>query len=230
LVFAVSIMLSTTFFSKFVESNYMQQSGSLMANYRFLRNLVATAGILCCFLLPLTLNWIPSVGSGFSLNSNLTNVSNRSSGSFNVHSYDQDYLSFLPSNNESLLNTNTNSNSENDNNRNRMISLQTPCDKSNIFVVYHNFHLHILLFYIAILACSCFIQLYFYYKFIIMFVGILIYVIGLQFHRIYDCLAETMVINQQLLFTEIVVQMFFYIIFLHLIDRRVFNLMTTTCF
>ena len=83
------------------------------------------------------------------------------------------------------------------------------------------FELHILLFHIAILSCASFIQLYFYFKLTMMFIAILIYIIGLNYQRIYEGLAEPVVINLSFFKAELVLQMFFYVIFLHLIDRRV---------
>lgn len=99
------------------------------------------------------------------------------------------------------------------------------------------FELHVLLFHIAILSCSSFIQLYFYFKLFMMCLAILIYIVGLHWHNIYECLAESIKLQTNLPFLkmEIIIQMFFYVIFLHMIDRRVsyyniFLIIRVTCF
>jgi hypothetical protein len=92
---------------------------------------------------------------------------------------------------------------------------------SNSSLIYNFFELHVLLFHIAVLSCASFIQLYFYYKLVLMFLAVLIYLIGFYIYKIYECLAESMLINQPFLRTELALEMLFYVIFLHLIDRRV---------
>jgi hypothetical protein len=92
---------------------------------------------------------------------------------------------------------------------------------SNSTLIYNFFELHVLLFHIAVLSCASFIQLYFYYKLVLMFLAVMIYLIGFYMYNIYECLAESMLINQPFLRTELALEMLFYVIFLHLIDRRV---------
>lgn len=90
-------------------------------------------------------------------------------------------------------------------------------------LTYYFFELHVLLFHLSILSCSSFIQIYFYSKLTMMVVGIAVYIIGFNMHKIYECLAESMQFNLPFLKAELLLQMFFYVIFLHLIDRRVFS-------
>ena len=83
------------------------------------------------------------------------------------------------------------------------------------------FELHVLLFYIAILSCSSFIQLYFYFKLAMMAVAFCIYIISFDFQIMYECLYRHMYATKPYLKIEFLLQMLFFIIFLHLIDRRV---------
>jgi hypothetical protein len=92
----------------------------------------------------------------------------------------------------------------------------------NLSLTYYYFELHVLLFHIAILSCSTFIQLYFYFKLSMMIIAIMIYAIGFNIHNIYECLNEIMHFNLPFLKLEIMVQIIFFVLFLHLIDRRVF--------
>jgi hypothetical protein len=102
-------------------------------------------------------------------------------------------------------------------------------NNSTYSLTYYYFELHVLLFHIAILACSTFIQLYFYFKLGMMLIGILIYIIGFHLHGIYECLfatiyaSESLAKNENLIFLkiELILQLVFYVIFLHIIDRRV---------
>lgn len=94
-------------------------------------------------------------------------------------------------------------------------------NNSTASIKFYNLELHILLFHIAILSCSSFIQLYFYFKLLVMAFAIVIYVIGFNYQKIYEDLASTITLNVTLLQTELVLQMIFYVTLLHLIDRRV---------
>lgn len=86
---------------------------------------------------------------------------------------------------------------------------------------YHFFELNLLLFNLSILSCSSFIQLYFYSKLGMMLIGILIYIIGFNTQEIYECLGQSIHAVQPLLKIELLIQMIFYVIFLHIVDRRV---------
>jgi hypothetical protein len=92
----------------------------------------------------------------------------------------------------------------------------------NLSLTYYYFELHVLLFHIAILSCSTFIQLYFYFKLAMMIIAIIIYAVGFNIHNIYECLNEIMHFNLPFLKLEIVVQIIFFVLFLHIIDRRVY--------
>ena len=99
-------------------------------------------------------------------------------------------------------------------------------NNSTYSLTYYYFELHVLLFHIAILSCSTFIQMYFYYKLAMMLIGILIYIIGFHLHGIYECLFATIYespAENEIIFlkTELILQLVFYVIFLHIIDRRV---------
>ena len=104
-----------------------------------------------------------------------------------------------------------------------------PCQKTNstmsssMPLTYYFFELHIWLFYLSILSCSCFIQLYFHFKLIMMVLSVCIYLMALSFNKIYECLHESMDFGWSLPFlkAELLIQMVFFIGFLHLIDRRV---------
>lgn len=86
---------------------------------------------------------------------------------------------------------------------------------------FHLFELNLLLFNLSILSCCSFIQLYFYSKLSMMLVGILIFMIGFNTQEIYECLGQSIHSVQPLLKFELTIQMIFYVIFLHIIDRRV---------
>ena len=106
--------------------------------------------------------------------------------------------------------------------------LRRTCDgktnSSSSSIAFYYFELHVLLFHLAILSCSSFIQLYFYYKLAMMLIAVVIYIVGFNMHKVYECLAESMHMSKgvlPLLRAEIIISLFFYVIFLHLIDRRV---------
>ena len=105
-------------------------------------------------------------------------------------------------------------------------------------LTYYYFELHILLFQIALLACSSFIQLYFVFKLAMMAIAVLVYMLAIGMHNIYESLAESMldtavdassglgssnIASILLLKIEIFLQIFFFVVFLHLIDRRVLS-------
>ena len=94
------------------------------------------------------------------------------------------------------------------------------CNNSNSNDLYY-FELHVLLFYIAILSCSAFIQLYFYFKLAMMVVAFCVYIISFEFQMMDECLYSQMYATKPYLKIELLLQMLFFIIFLHLIDRRV---------
>lgn len=83
------------------------------------------------------------------------------------------------------------------------------------------FELHFLMFYIAILSCSSFIQLYFYFKLFMMFLVICVYILSFNMQMVYECLNRSSIITDLSIKTELILNMLFFIIFLHLIDRRV---------
>jgi hypothetical protein len=175
-----------------------------MANFCFLRNTISFLCILCCLFLPLTVEWVPR-------HSNMLNY--KSSNSNQNYLYDDYGLSSA-----GLF----------QNEPEEAIENFTLCKKVNsttlTTLTYYHFELHILVYLIAILSCSTFIQMYFYSKLFMMFTALCIYIIGFNFNMIYDCLAESMaehVIRLPFLKAQIFIQMFFFIMFLHLIDRRV---------
>jgi hypothetical protein len=88
-------------------------------------------------------------------------------------------------------------------------------------VSFYYFEIHVLLYHISILACSSFVQLYFYFKLLMMIVGISIYLIGFQMQKSYQAVADSMDTTHFFLFAELFIQLFFFVLFLHLIDRRV---------
>ena len=65
--------------------------------------------------------------------------------------------------------------------------------------------------------------MYFYSKLALMTLALIVYIVGFNLNKIYECLAESIEdqIRLSLLKMQIVIQMFFYVVFLHLIDRRV---------
>jgi hypothetical protein len=101
------------------------------------------------------------------------------------------------------------------------------CRKSNstasTTVTFYHFELHVLMFLITILSCSSFIHMYFYSKLALMLLALVVYAVGFHLNRIYECLAESIEEQVRLSFlkAQIFIQMFFYVMFLHLIDRRV---------
>lgn len=109
----------------------------------------------------------------------------------------------------------------------KQLDLKQVCKKSNsttnpTSLTYYFFELHVLLFYLSILSCSCFIQLYFHFKLVMMSASVCIYLLALNFNKIYECLRESIEFNLPLLKAELLIQMMFFIVFLHLIDRRVY--------
>ncbi len=110
---------------------------------------------------------------------------------------------------------------ENKDNENSITSTTETDLSPNLSLTYYYFELHVLLFHIAILSCSTFIQLYFYFKLTMMIIAIIVYAIGFNIHNIYECLNEIMHFNLPFLKLEIMIQLIFFVLFLHLVDRRV---------
>ncbi len=94
------------------------------------------------------------------------------------------------------------------------------CENATIATTYY-FELHVLMFYIAILSCSSFIQLYFYFKLFMMSLAICVYIFCFNLQSVQGCLAKSSVLNNPFLKIELVLKMIFFVVFLHLIDRRV---------
>lgn len=143
-----------------------------MGEVSFLRYASSFIAIVCCLILPLTVEWIISP----TRNSN--------------HAYSQ-------------LN----------NNKNTTLDMQP--------ISFYYFEIYVLLFHIAILSCSSFVQLYFYFKLLMMFIGISIYLVGFQMQKSYQLLADTFNTTHLFLFGELFIQLFFFVLFLHLVDRRI---------
>jgi hypothetical protein len=107
------------------------------------------------------------------------------------------------------------------------------CERNNstgsATLTFYHFELHVLIFLITILSCSSFIHMYFYSKLVLMFVALIVYAVGFNLNKIYECLADSIhedpvavhIRHISFLKAQIFIQMFFYVMFLHLIDRRV---------
>ena len=94
-------------------------------------------------------------------------------------------------------------------------------DKNSSSIIYNNyFDIHILIFYIAILSCSAFIQLYFYYKLVIMIIAVIIFIIGFHIQTINHGL-NNLIENTAGFNAEIIIKLIFYVLFLHMVNRRV---------
>ena len=102
---------------------------------------------------------------------------------------------------------------------NNKYKINEPVSSTSIILDY--FDIHILIFYIAILSCSAFIQLYFYYKLFIMIIAIAVFIIGFYIHRITDNLNEILEKNVFFFKAEIIIKLIFYVIFLHIVNRQV---------
>ena len=167
--------------AKFNRNSNQSQSLSIMSEISFLRYASSFISIVCCLILPITVEWTASSGGGGSVKH--TNI----------------------------INTNAN--------LTWPVNLNQTNQESKIS--YHYFEINVLLYHIAILSCSSFIQIYFYFKLLMMIIGISIYWIGFQIQNSYQIVAESLNTPELFLFTELFVQLFFFVLFLHLIDRRV---------
>lgn len=98
--------------------------------------------------------------------------------------------------------------------------LSDSCQNSTSTTAFY-FELHILMFYIAVMSCSSFIQLYFYFKLFMMCAAVCMYVVSFNLHSASGCLIRSSLLNNPFLKTEMVLKMIFFVVFLHLIDRRV---------
>lgn len=144
-----------------------------MAEISFLRYASSFIAIVCCLILPLTVEWI------------LSPVNHLNHTYFHLNA----------------------------NQKNITLDLQP--------ISFYYFEIYVLLFHIAILACSSFVQLYFYFKLLMMFIGISIYLVGFQMQKSYQLLANSMHTTHLFLFGELLIQLVFFVLFLHLIDRRI---------
>jgi class 3 adenylate cyclase len=78
--------------------------------------------------------------------------------------------------------------------------------------------INVLIFYVTMLSCTSFIQLYFYYKLIIMILTLLGYIV---FSSVNSTFNYEEYDNPQLFQIEIYIRILFFILFIHLIDRKV---------
>ncbi len=237
-----------------------------MSKFVYLRYTLSALAILCCLILPWTVEWVPNTQnthsnydqfnsidkatkSPISLNHIKNYAVTKANSDFQIY-FGETYLS-----RKNLANRQKNwSRVKRDNKQSRDLShlggkhfqqnkynevssgsfvKKSPKLSSNYTeyilkqnnsttsIKFYNLELHILLFHIAILSCSSFIQLYFYFKLLVMSFAVIIYVIGFNYQRIYDDLASAINLNVTLLQIELVLQMLFYVTLLHLIDRRV---------
>ena len=272
------------------------KSESILSNIRLLRDIFSLLAILCCLILPLTVEWVPKQSSIHYTATTRSNqvyfttpyydefseesLTSTEKISFTSDEIESETLSIISRENPEFqfivgkINDNQNSNerkknrtkklarSLNDNKNYAIEEKKTPkrntsltsspsirllinsdsilssyentkefyCSNNSTYsLTYYYFELHVLLFHIAILSCSTFIQFYFYFKLGMMLIGILIYIIGFHLHGIYECLfatiyaSESLAKNENLIFLkiELILQLVFYVIFLHIIDRRV---------
>ena len=157
--------------------------------------MVSFVVILCCLILPLLVKWDSSTNLDItSFNQTISENDKKFSnktGAYNI--------------------------------RKRCISSQndSPMINNNSLVLDY-FDTQILIFYIAILSCSSFIQLYFYYKLFIMIIALIIFIIGFHVHKINGGLS--ILTNLEKIdgfMAEIIIKLIFYVIFLHIVNRRV---------
>ncbi len=149
-----------------------------MSEISFLRYASSFISIVCCLILPITVEWTASIALNAKAN---------------------------------VLNSNANFSWP--------VNLNQTNQESKIS--FHYFEINVLLYHIAILSCSSFIQIYFYFKLLMMIIGIIIYLIGFQMQNSYQIVADSLNTPDLFLFAELFVQLFFFVLFLHLIDRRV---------
>lgn len=179
-----------------------------MASHWYLRYTISIICISCCLLLPLTVEWVPSHDNPYH-DLNYLSSSSFDSKNGTISSGGGPYAD------AANLHSNNHNNST------------TPCRKSNsastTTLSYYHFELHVLVFLITILSCSSFMNMYFYSKLVLMLAALAVYLVGFNLNNIYECLADSIEeqIRLSLLKAQIIIQMFFFIVFLHLIDRRV---------
>lgn len=179
-VFSLSIFLSLKSLPKLIKFGRTQnqiQSVSIMAEISFLRYASSFIAIVCCLILPLTVEWVISPAM--------------------IGQYQN--MTFV--------------------NQNATTSDQQP-------ISFYYFEIHVLLFHIAIISCSSFVQLYLYFKLLMMLIGISIYLVGFQLQKSNQLMANSVQVSHLFLFAELLIQLFFFVLFLHLIDRRVSKIFT----
>lgn len=201
------------------------KSYSIMAKSTFLQYFFSISTVLICLVLPWSVIWTPKLIETNKLvtsaNSGASNdLSSIKFFKFTAVRHVTDYaLSTLVNDQSDKLFEKATSYFPSPSTKLR----QTISCKTTIMPQFgfHLFELNLLLFNLSILSCCSFIQLYFYSKLSMMLIGILIYIIGFNTQEIFECLGQSIHSVQPLLKFELTIQMIFYVIFLHIIDRRV---------
>ncbi len=214
--------------------HFLNSSTSIMSSFRSARYVFSLLAIICCLLLPWSVDWVHAtrnVGPSQirdSVRDNVHQVDVALSKPTN-HEYDSDEYAYYLDDNPNFEFY------KRPNRTKRALLAQMRIIKRHLSITsnaqiasdepapitYFSFELNLLLIHISILACTSFIQLYFLFKLCMMLMCICIYVTALNWYRIFESLIGDSHYNLIFIKVELVFQMFFYLIFLHLIDRRV---------
>lgn len=215
------------------------KSFSIMSKSTFLQYIFSVTTILLCLALPWTVVWTPKFGNQ-QISANQLALSALASTKSTYISHDSNLIDILPSTSTGYrivgeFSTLINSKFDRSFKIGTTAVLKPWTELQFDYSIscktaitpqlgYHFFELNLLLFNLSILSCCAFIQLYFYSKLAMMLIGILIYIIGFNTQEIYECLGQSIHSVQPLLKIELLIQMIFYVIFLHIVDRRVIKL------
>ncbi|RNA40559.1 adenylate cyclase type 2 [Brachionus plicatilis] len=234
-IYLIALILSVIKSSKYRGSHIMK-SFSIMSKSTFLQYIFSVTTILLCLALPWTVVWTPKFGNQ-QISANQLALSALGSTKSTYISHDSNLIDILPSTSTGYrivgeFSTLINSKFDRSFKTGTTAVLKPWTELQFDYSIscktaitpqlgYHFFELNLLLFNLSILSCCSFIQLYFYSKLAMMLIGILIYIIGFNTQEIYECLGQSIHSVQPLLKIELLIQMIFYVIFLHLVDRRV---------
>jgi len=102
-----------------------------------------------------------------------------------------------------------------------MINMGLSLPNVVVFELCPHFEFHILLIQLALLTVSSFMHLYFLLKALIMIITVTIYVFYSYYTNIYSIIADNYGLKSSLLLYETTFEVFFFILLLIALDRRV---------
>ena len=219
---------------------FMSES-SILTNFGPMRYIVSSIVIFCCLTLPLSVIWArdftqiqakPIIGNSINQTNSaillklyLSNTNNNNYNYNNNNNNNQAKFNPVvdqsghPKNIDKLKKETSIKKQVKRENKEKLDILDSMKISSELTINY--FEIHILIFYISVISCIAFIQLYFYFKLIAMIIAIVIYVIGFHLLKIYDDMSTYTNFSQTILRLQTMINISFYVLFLHIINRRV---------